>query len=989
MYKWISRKLFGTENERTLKKIGPLVPAINELEPRIQPLTDAQLGAKTAEFKDKLGQGASLDDILPEAFAVVREASRRTTKMRHFDVQLIGGVVLHHGMIAEMKTGEGKTLVATLPAYLNALTGRGVHIVTVNDYLARRDTEWMGAIYRFLGLSVGTIQHDLGDADRQTAYRADITYGTNNEFGFDYLRDNMKFRQADLAQREFNYAIVDEVDSILIDEARTPLIISGPSSESTQLYTKVDALVRRFQKDKQFTIDEKSRTVSIQESGVAEAERALGVPNLYDLNNMDYVHAINTALKAHHLFKRDVDYMIQDGKVVIVDEFTGRLMPGRRYSDGLHQALEAKERVKVEEENQTLASVTFQNYFRMYKKLAGMTGTAATEKEEFRHIYGLDVIEIPTNKTLIRLENPDVIYRTGPEKWNAAAEEIIDLNTKGRPVLVGTISIEKSEHLSTLLRRKNIRHVVLNAKYHEQEASIIAQAGRVGAVTIATNMAGRGVDILLGGNPEYLAREQLKKSGLDPAKITPEQYEAQYQKILETVTDVTQKEHEAVVALGGLHVLGTERHEARRIDNQLRGRAGRQGDPGSSRFYLSLEDDLMRIFGSERISGLMARIGMGEGVPIEHNMISKAIERAQKQVEGQNFTVRKHLLEYDDVMNKQRETIYGQRRKILNGEDQREYFLGLVDSLVDWMLDTHANKDTSPEDWNREGLRQAILGAVRPRHRDPGHQLGHGRPRRAARDPDQGAQGRLRGQGAAARPVHARVRADDPPPGHRLAMEGPSARDGPPQGRHRPAGLRPERPAHRIQERGLRDVPVHAGPDRGGCRALPLPDPACHRPAGAGPQADAGLLPAARRAVRPAVQAGPGHDPGQAPQALIREPRRSHARRQDPGSPHFRRRPDPAGRVGHRPRPGLGRHPPEPPHLAQHPRRQRGHGHRDHLAHGHRPGPAGRHRHHPPQPVDRRPGRGGRQGQAPRERHGRRARSPCGPRTRSPGPSRS
>jgi len=705
MYKWISRKLFGTDNDRTLKRIGPLVSAINELEARVQPLTDDQLRGKTAEFREKLSQGASLEDILPEAFAVVREASKRTTKMRHFDVQLVGGIVLHQGRIAEMKTGEGKTLVATLPAYLNALPGQGVHIVTVNDYLAKRDTEWMGAIYRFLGLSVGTIQHSLGDADRYTAYRADITYGTNNEFGFDYLRDNMKFRLADLAQREFSYAIVDEVDSILIDEARTPLIISGPTNESTQLYTRVDALVRRFQKDKHFTLDEKSRTVSVQEPGVAEAERVLGVPNLYDLANMEYVHAINTALKAHHLFKLDVDYMVQDGKVVIVDEFTGRLMPGRRYSDGLHQALEAKERVKVEDENQTLASVTFQNYFRMYKKLAGMTGTAATEATEFRHIYGLDVVEVPTNKTLVRLENPDVIFRTGGEKWNAVVEEILELNKSGRPVLVGTISIEKSEHLSTLLRRKNVPHVVLNARYHEQEASIIAQAGRIGAVTIATNMAGRGVDILLGGNPEYLAREQLKKSGADPAKTAPEQFE----KVLQDVVATTRKEHEAVVALTGLHVLGTERHEARRIDNQLRGRAGRQGDPGSSRFYLSLEDDLMRIFGSERISGLMGRIGMGDGVPIEHNMITRAIERAQKQVEGQNFTVRKHLLEYDDVMNKQRTTIYGQRRKILKGEDQHEYFLGLIGNIVDWMLDTHANKDSSPEDWAREALRQALL----------------------------------------------------------------------------------------------------------------------------------------------------------------------------------------------------------------------------------------------------------------------------------------
>jgi len=705
MYKWIYRKLFGTDNDRTLKKIQPLVPVINAFEPGLQTLTDDQLRAKTAEFREKLSQGASLDDILPEAFAVVREASRRTTRMRHFDVQLVGGVVLHRGMISEMKTGEGKTLVATLPAYLNALDGKGVHIVTVNDYLAKRDTEWMGAIYRFLGLTVGTIQHDIGDAERYTAYRADITYGTNNEFGFDYLRDNMKFRLADLAQREFNYAIVDEVDSILIDEARTPLIISGPTNESTQRYTRVDALVRRLQKDKHFTLDEKSRTVSIQEAGVAEAERFLGVTNLYDLANMEFVHATNTALKAHHLFKVDVDYMVQDGKVVIVDEFTGRLMPGRRFSDGLHQALEAKERVRVEEENQTLASVTFQNYFRMYKKLAGMTGTAATEATEFRHIYGLDVVEIPTNKTLIRLENPDVIYRTGDEKWNAVVEEIVDLSKRGRPVLVGTISIEKSEHLSTLLRRKNVKHVVLNARYHEQEAQIIAQAGRIGAVTIATNMAGRGVDILLGGNPEYLTREHLKKSGTDPAKATPEQFE----KVLKDVGEITLKEHEAVIALEGLHVLGTERHEARRIDNQLRGRAGRQGDPGSSRFYLSLEDDLMRIFGSERISGLMARIGMGDGVPIEHNMITRAIERAQKQVEGQNFTVRKHLLEYDDVMNKQRETIYGQRRKILKGEDQHEYFVGLIDSLVDWMLDAHANKDKPPDEWDRAALSQAVL----------------------------------------------------------------------------------------------------------------------------------------------------------------------------------------------------------------------------------------------------------------------------------------
>ena len=705
MYKWISRKLFGSYAERTLKRIQPLVAAANDLEHRIQPLSDAELLAKTAEFREKLAQGASLDDILVEAFAVVREASRRTTQMRHFDVQLVGGVVLHQGKIAEMKTGEGKTLVATLPAYLNALGGKGVHIVTVNDYLAKRDTEWMGAIYRFLGLTVGTIQHDLGDAERHAAYRADITYGTNNEFGFDYLRDNMKFRLSDLVQREFNYAIVDEVDSILIDEARTPLIISGPTQESTALYYKVDSLVRRLHKDKHFTVDEKTRTVSIIEEGVTEAERILGVTNLYDLSNMDLVHAVNTSLKAHHLFKRDVDYMIQDGKVVIVDEFTGRLMPGRRYSDGLHQALEAKERVRVEEEYQTLAQITFQNYFRMYKKLAGMTGTAATEAEEFAHIYGLDVLEIPTNKTLIRYEYTDIIYRTAKEKWEAVAQEITESNEKGRPVLVGTISIEKSEHLSNILHKKNVRHVVLNAKYHEMEAQIIAQAGRLGAVTIATNMAGRGVDILLGGNPEYLAREQLKKSGIDPAKATPEQLE----KVTADVAKTTQEEHEKVVALTGLHVIGTERHESRRIDNQLRGRAGRQGDPGSSRFYMSLEDDLMRIFGSERISGLMARIGMGEGVPIEHRMITRAIERAQKQVEGQNFTIRKHLLEYDDVMNRQRETIYTQRKEILQGKDLREYFFNLIDTLIEWMLDSYANKEKSPDDWDREALAKAVL----------------------------------------------------------------------------------------------------------------------------------------------------------------------------------------------------------------------------------------------------------------------------------------
>jgi len=704
MFKWVSEKLFGTKSERDLKKLRPYVEAINAFEAAIQSLSDEALRAKTAEFKERISQGASLEDILPEAFGVVREAARRRIGMRHFDVQLIGGVVLHQGRIAEMKTGEGKTLVATLPAYLNALSGKGVHIVTVNDYLAKRDTEWMGPVYRSLGLSVGTIQHDMGDAERQAAYRADITYGTNNEFGFDYLRDNMKFRLSDLVQRPFHYGIVDEVDSILIDEARTPLIISGPTEESTELYHRVDSLVRRFQPEKHFKVDEKSRAVSILEEGVAEAEKILRVSNLYDLAHMDLVHGIQQALKAHFLFKRDVDYMLKDGKVVIVDEFTGRLMPGRRYSDGLHQALEAKEKVKIEQEYQTLAQITFQNYFRMYKKLAGMTGTAMTEATEFGHIYGLDVVEIPTNKPLIRLENPDVVYRTAGEKWNAVVEEILELSKVGRPVLVGTISIEKSEHLSALLRKKGVKHVVLNAKYHEQEASIIAQAGRIGAVTIATNMAGRGVDILLGGNPDYMAKEALRRKGIDPLQAPPEAYKS----ALAEAKATTEAEHEKVVALSGLHILGTERHEARRIDNQLRGRAGRQGDPGSSRFYLGLEDDLMRIFGSQRISGLMARIGMGEGVPIEHKMVTRAIHRAQKQVEGHNFTIRKHLLEYDDVMNKQRETIYKQRRDILEGKDIKEYIQNLVENILDWLLDEHMNKEKLPEEWDRAAFTQAV-----------------------------------------------------------------------------------------------------------------------------------------------------------------------------------------------------------------------------------------------------------------------------------------
>ena len=704
MYKWFIQKVFGTQNERDLKRLQPYVSAINEQEALISKLTDSQLKAKTSEFKEKLNQGAKLDDLLIDAFAVVREVSQRTLHMRHFDVQLIGGVVLHQGKIAEMKTGEGKTLVATLPGYLNGLTGRGVHIVTVNDYLAKRDTEWMGPIYSFLDLTVGTIQHEMTDSERQQAYNSDITFGTNNEFGFDYLRDNMKFRRTDLVQREHQFCIVDEVDSILVDEARTPLIISGPTEESTAIYYKVDNLIRRLHKTRDFQIDEKTRTVHLTEEGVAHAEKDLHVNNLYDLSHMDTIHAINQALKAHHLFRKDVDYMLKEGKVVIVDEFTGRLMPGRRYSDGLHQALEAKEKVRIEEEYQTLASVTFQNYFRMYEKLSGMTGTAATEATEFQSIYKLDVVEIPTNKPLIRLEHNDVIYRSAKEKWEAVVQEIQENNSKGRPVLVGTISIENSEHLSKILRGRRINHVVLNAKYHEQEAQIIAQAGRLGAVTLATNMAGRGVDIILGGNPEHLAREDLRKRGIDYHEAPPKELE----RAIADAKGHTVNAQKEVLEMGGLHIIGTERHEARRIDNQLRGRAGRQGDPGSSRFYLSLEDDLMRIFGSEKISGLMSRIGMEEGIPIEHKLVSNAIERAQKQVEGQNFSIRKHLLEYDDVMNKQRESIYSMRRDILQGKDMKTFILELIATIVDWRLENFADKEKSPEDWDTEGFQNAI-----------------------------------------------------------------------------------------------------------------------------------------------------------------------------------------------------------------------------------------------------------------------------------------
>ncbi len=737
-------KIFGTKHEREVKKMLPVVQAINDLEPKIQSLSDAELAAKTIEFKERLAQGATLDDLLIEAFAVCREAGRRVLKMRHFDVQLIGGMVLHQGKIAEMKTGEGKTLVATLPVYLNALEGKGVHVVTVNDYLAKRDAEWMGKLYKFLGLSVGVIVHDLDDDERRRAYGSDVTYGTNNEFGFDYLRDNMKFDLADCVQRGHHYAIVDEVDSILIDEARTPLIISGPSEESTDKYYKIDRIIPRLEKGEviesknagepptytgDYTVDEKHRTVSLTEEGVAKVERLLGIENLYDLSNFETLHHVNQALKAHALFHRDRDYVVKDGEVIIVDEFTGRLMPGRRWSDGLHQAVEAKEKVKIERENQTLATITFQNYFRMYKKLAGMTGTADTEAAEFSKIYKLDVVVIPTNRPLIRIEYPDIVYRTEEEKFRNAAKEIKTLHEKGQPVLVGTISIEKSEKLSGILKKMGVKHEVLNAKQHEREAYIVAQAGRKGAVTVSTNMAGRGTDILLGGNPEFMTKDACLKEKV--AEMLPKEAEAytsdehfiyfqhldrfyrvprgKWEELYAGFKAQCDREHDEVTKLGGLHILGTERHEARRIDNQLRGRAGRQGDPGSSRFYLSLQDDLLRIFGGERIQKLMLRLGMEEDVPIESRMISKRIEAAQKAVEAQNFESRKHLLEYDDVMNKQREAIYGLRRKLLEGMDQKEYIQEIIRDLVGAFVDNRCPVKAHPDTYDYAGLRTDVL----------------------------------------------------------------------------------------------------------------------------------------------------------------------------------------------------------------------------------------------------------------------------------------
>ena len=657
-------KVFGSKNERELKKIRPVVDIINAFEPKMQSMSDEELKAQTPLFKERLNNGESLDDILPEAFATVREASVRTLQMRHFDVQLIGGIVLHQGKIAEMKTGEGKTLAATLPAYLNALSGKGVHIVTVNDYLARRDTEWMGHIYKFLGLSVGCILHGLNDDERNAAYGSDITYGTNNEFGFDYLRDNMKFDIETIVQKNLNFAIVDEVDSILIDEARTPLIISGPAEKSTELYHLVNGIIPRLVSERDFTLDEKARSAMMTEEGIAKAEQLLKIDNLYDPKHIEILHHVNQALKAHTLFKRDVDYIVKNGEVIIVDEFTGRLMPGRRYSQGLHQALEAKENVKIENENQTLATVTFQNYFRMYNKLAGMTGTADTEAAEFKKIYDLDVIVIPTNQPMIRIDYPDVIYKTRKEKFDAAINEIVELNKRGQPVLVGTISIDVSESFSTKLKKRGIKHSVLNAKNHEKEAEIIALAGQKGAVTISTNMAGRGTDIVLG----------------------------------EGVTD-----------LGGLHILGTERHESRRIDNQLRGRSGRQGDPGSSRFYLALEDDLLRIFGGERITGIMEKLGMEDGEPIENKLISRAIENAQAKVEGHNFDIRKHLLEYDDVMNQQREVVYRQRREALNGKSLKPAIEEMIRDIAEEITYGFTDERTHPEEWNWKGLKKAVF----------------------------------------------------------------------------------------------------------------------------------------------------------------------------------------------------------------------------------------------------------------------------------------
>jgi preprotein translocase subunit SecA len=720
-------KIFGTRNEREVKRLRPTVAAINDLEPALQQLSDTELAQKTVEFRQRIANGEPLDDLMIESFAVCREAGRRVLNMRHFDVQLVGGMVLHRGRIAEMRTGEGKTLVATLPCYLNALEGKGVHVVTVNDYLAKRDAEWMGRIYKFLGMSVGIIVHDLDDEERKASYAADITYGTNNEYGFDYLRDNMKFRLSDCVQRGHNFAIVDEVDSILVDEARTPLIISGPSEESTDKYYKINRIIPRLVRGEEikgkepgesyttgdYTVDEKHRSAALTEEGIAKVEKLLGCGNLYQPENWSTLHHVQQGLKGHVLFHRDKDYLVQDGQVIIVDEFTGRVMPGRRWSDGLHQAIEAKENVKIERENQTLATITFQNYFRLYKKLAGMTGTAETEAAEFEKTYKLDVMVIPTNRAMIRKEFQDMVYRTEEEKFRNAAKEIETLHAKGQPVLVGTISVEKSERLSSLLKKMGVKHEVLNAKNHEREAFIIAQAGRKAAVTVSTNMAGRGTDILLGGNPEFLTKEYLKKENKDPDLYqtspagSPER--AEWDQLFNRFKNETAVEHDEVIAAGGLHVLGTERHESRRIDNQLRGRAGRQGDPGSSRFYLSLQDDLMRIFGGERMQNLMLRLGMEEDVPIESGLITKRIASAQEAVEAQHFASRKHLLEYDDVMNKQRQAVYSMRRGLLEGQDQSERIKEIIGGIVASFVDIRCPEKAHISTFDLTGLQSDVL----------------------------------------------------------------------------------------------------------------------------------------------------------------------------------------------------------------------------------------------------------------------------------------
>jgi preprotein translocase subunit SecA len=712
-------KIFGTKHEREVKKMRPLIAAINDMEPRMQELSDQDLAAQTIAFKEQIAQGAKLDDLLIPAFATVREAGRRILNMRHFDTQLIGGIVLHRGKVAEMKTGEGKTLVATLPVYLNALEGKGVHQITVNDYLARRDSDWMGRIYKGLGLSVGVIVHDIPDQERRDSYNADVTYGTNNEFGFDYLRDNMKFRISDCVQRGHHFGIVDEVDSILIDEARTPLIISGPSEESTDKYYKINRIIPQLIRGEviegkepgqkwttgDYTVDEKSKSVALTEEGVLKMERLLGLGNLYEAVNMEINHHVQQALRAIVMFHRDRDYVVKDDEIIIVDEYTGRLMPGRRWSDGLHQAIEAKEGVKIQRENQTLATITFQNYFRMYKKLAGMTGTADTEAAELNKIYNLDVTIIPTNKPMRRLDFQDVVYRTEEEKFRNAAKELQELHAKGQPVLVGTVSVEKSEKLSGILKKMGVPHEVLNAKNHENEAFIVAQAGRKGAVTVSTNMAGRGTDILLGGNPDFMTRARLRKENKDPDQVSKEEWN----EVFTQVKAQTDKEHDEVVAMGGLHILGTERHESRRIDNQLRGRSGRQGDPGTARFYLSLQDDLMRIFGGQRMQGLMLRLGMEEDVPIESGLITKRIAAAQKAVEAQNFAARKHVLEYDDVMNKQRQAVYNMRRALLEGKDQKERIDEIVGGIVATFVDMRCPEKARPDTYDWTGLETDIL----------------------------------------------------------------------------------------------------------------------------------------------------------------------------------------------------------------------------------------------------------------------------------------